>query len=46
MEKVWGEGEGTCAWCNDKARTSYVAELPTGEIAEYQVCLPCDKEMN
>lgn len=46
MEKIWGETEGACAWCNDPARTSYVAEQAGGEIVEYQVCLSCDSEMN
>jgi hypothetical protein len=46
MEKVWGEREGLCAWCNDKAQTNYVGEQAGGEVVEYQVCRACDKEMN
>lgn len=46
MDKVWGTREGLCAWCDDKAQTAYVAEMSNGEVAEYQVCRPCDKEMN
>ena len=46
MDKVWGEREGLCAWCNDKAQTKYVGEMTNGEVAEYQVCHPCDKERN
>lgn len=46
IEKVWGESEGLCAWCNDPAQTSYTGEQAGGEVVEYQVCNPCDKEMN
>jgi len=41
MEKVWGEREGLCAWCNDPSKTSYVGEQAGGEEVDYQVCLPC-----
>lgn len=44
IEKVWGESEGLCAWCNAKAKASYVGEMSNGEIADYQVCLSCHEE--
>lgn len=44
MDKVWGEREGLCAWCNDLSKTSYVGEQAGGEEVDYQVCLPCYKE--
>jgi hypothetical protein len=46
VDKVWGTSEGLCAWCDDKAQAAYVGEIPSGEMVEYQVCHPCDKEMN
>ncbi len=46
LEKIWGSSEGLCAWCNKPAQTNYIAEQAGGEVAEYQVCKPCEKEFN
>lgn len=46
MDKVWGTSEGLCAWCDDKAQTSYIGEMTNGETVNYQVCNPCDEERN
>ena len=35
MDKVWGEREGLCAWCNDKAQATYVGEMTNGEVVEH-----------
>jgi hypothetical protein len=44
MDKVWGEYENSCAWCNKKATRAYKGEMTNGEQVEYQVCVPCYDE--